>query len=89
METFEKCVRRHREASVQAHIPRHRHSGNCKLRLPLISRQIYIYVHILENVSSLEGDKLDIFRFYFYMQVYFHSECSISFSHESLLGPLV
>ena len=75
METFEKCVRRHREASVQAHIPRHRHSDNCKLRLPLISRQIYVHIY-LEKIS-LDGDKyifLDASsmpnaQFYFLMRV--------------------
>ena len=77
METFEKCVRRHREASVRAHIPRHRHSDNCKLRLPLISRQVPICV---EKINYLINK---------YSDLSFDFECSILFSHESLLCPLV
>ena len=78
METFEKCVRRHREASVRDHIPRHRHSDNCKPRLPLISRQVCICV---EKINSLIEYK--------YPDLSFDFECSILFSHESLLCPLV
>lgn len=54
METFEKCVRRHREASVRAHIPRHRHSDNCKLRLPLISRQVSICVAVEKIIYLID-----------------------------------